>query len=91
MNETQERVLYEQWYYLMKETKKPTYLDFYDLEDRDLNFIENYLEQTVRYQDKWYFVTNGKKYFSTAEDRDTAPKYYIKELYKKPVPIKKWE
>ena len=84
-------VLYEHCYYLIKETKKPTYLDFYDLDDTD--FIEAklccYLEQTIRYKGKWFFVTTKKQYFSTAEDRDTAPKMLIKYLYRKPEPIEK--
>lgn len=76
-------ILYEHYYYLMKETKKPKYLDFYELEDTDLKNIECYLEQTVRYKNKWYFIEFKKKYFYTEEARKNAPKYMIKELYQK--------
>lgn len=79
--------LYEHCFYLVKETKKPTYLDFYDLEDKDLKSIECYLEQTVRINNKWYFVTTGKKYFRSEADRENAPKYYIKALYQKPIAL----
>jgi len=86
--ELMDNILYEQVYYLIKETKKPTYLDFYDLDDADLKMIECYLEQTIRYKNRWYFITTKKQYFSNAEKRDTAPKIYLKNLYKKPIPIK---
>lgn len=75
--------LYEHCYYLMRETKNPKYLDFYDLEDKDLKSIECYLEQTVRYKNKWYFIESKKTYFYTEEAREKASKHMIKELYKK--------
>ena len=83
--------LYEQLYYLIRETKKPTYLDFYDLDDSDFTEAKLccYLEQTIRYKGRWFFITTKKQYFSTAEDRDAAPKMLIKYLYQKPEPITK--
>ena len=73
--------LYEHVYYLVKETKKPKYLDFYDL--RETDNPEYYLDQTVRINGKWFFMTTGKTHFRSAADRDNAPKIYIKYLYKK--------
>ena len=77
--------LYEHCYYLIKETKKPKYLDFYELEEKDFEYpmVVSYLEQTVRYNDKWYFITTKNIHYRTIEERDKAPKVYIKELYKK--------
>lgn len=84
-------ILYEHQYYLIKETKKPFYLDFYDLDDSDFTEARLccYLEQTIRYKDKWFFVTTKKQYFSTETARDNAPKILIKYLYQKPKPIEK--
>ena len=91
MNKKMTNILYEHFYYLIKETKKPTYLDFYDLDDSD--FTETklccYLEQTIRYGGKWFFVTTKKQYFGTEAGRDAAPKMLIKHLYQKPEPIGK--
>ncbi len=78
--------LYEHCYYLMKETKKPTHLDFYELEDKDLRMLDAYEKQTVRYQGKWFFVTYRKQYFYSEESQKNAPRVYIKYLYKKPMP-----
>lgn len=82
--------LYESNYYLIKETKKPVYLDFYELDDTDFTEAKIccYLEQTVRYNGKWFFITTKKRYFSTAVGRDAAPKVVIKYLYKKPITLK---
>jgi len=80
-------VLYEGIYYLMRETKKPTYLNFYELEEKDLWDLIVYCDQTVRYNDKWFFISMKKTYFSTKERRDAAPKQYIKYLYKKKEPV----
>ena len=76
-------ILYEHCYYLMRQTKNPKYLDFYDLEEKDLRCIDCYLEQTVRYNNEWYFVEMKKKYYYNEIDREKAPKYMIKKLYKK--------
>lgn len=86
-------ILYEQHYYLIKETKKPTYLNFYELDDADFTefMLCGYLEQTIRYNGKWFFVTTKKQYFSTEAGRDEAPKILIKYLYKKPIPFQKTE
>ena len=82
--------LYEHWYYVMRETKKPVYLVFYDLERKDLQDIECYLEQTVRYDGKWFFVKAKTTYFGNERDRDAAFRLFIKFLYKKPIPIAKF-
>jgi len=79
--------LYEHCFYLIKETKKPKYLDFYDLNEKDLNSPEIYLEQTIRFNDKWYFITTGKQYCRSEEERENTPKIYIKHLYKKKEPL----
>ena len=79
--------LYEHCYYLMTETKKPKYLDFYDLEDKDLGWLVSYRNQTVRYRGKWFFVTYKKTYFSSEKAAKEAPENYIKYLYQKPIPI----
>ena len=75
--------LYEGSYYLIRQTKKPKYLDFYELEDKDLSCIECYLEQTVRYKNDWYFIEQKHRYFHSENERDISPRYYIKKLYKK--------
>lgn len=84
-----DRVLYEHQYYLVKETKQPTFLDFYGLEDKDFAefIVAGYVNQTIQYKNKWFFVTIQKKYFSTEEKRDASPKVLIKYLYKEPKPI----
>lgn len=84
-------VLYEHIYYLIKETKKPKYLDFYELDDTDFTEAKLccYLEQTIRYKGKWFFVTTKKQYFSTEAGRDTASKMLLKYLYRKPESIRK--
>ena len=79
-----ENILYSHQYYLVKETKNPTYLDFYDLTDKDMKYPEIYLEQTIRYRDRWFFVTSKTEYFRSEVEREKAPKVYIKYLYKKP-------
>lgn len=79
-------VLHEHNYYLMQETKKPTYLDFYELEEKDLPKIDCYLEQTVRYNDKWFFIKSAKTYFSLRQEN--YPKLWIKYLYKTKEAIK---
>lgn len=81
--------LYEHCYYLMKETKKPVYLDFYELEKKDLPNIVCYLEQTVRYNGKWFFIKMLKSYFKEYNQRENAPKNWIKFLYQKKQPILK--
>ena len=79
--------LYEGMYYLIKETKQPKYLDFYELEEKDLNDPVMYLEQTVRYAGKWYFITTKTRCFDSENERDSAPKVYIKNLYQKKKPL----
>lgn len=79
--------LYEHYAYIARETKQPKYLDFYELEQKDLKNIECYLDQTVRIDNKWFFVTTAKKYYRSEAERDRAPKFYIKRLYKKPEAI----
>ena len=79
-----DNLLYEYCYYLMRQTKKPKYLDFYELKDKDLKCLDSYLEQTVRYKNEWYFIESKRKYFHNKLDRDNAPRYIIKKLYKKP-------
>ncbi len=74
--------LYEHCYYRLRETKKPTYLDFYELDVNDLHNLECYLNQTIRFQNKWYFLEMKKKYFYTEKERDATPKYMMKPLYK---------
>ena len=81
--------LYEHCYYQMRETKRPKYLDFYELEKKDLQHIECYLEQTVRYSEKWFFIEMKKTYFQSAYLRDQAPRNWIKYLYQKKSPILK--
>jgi len=77
-----ENILYEHVYYIIKETKKPKYLDFYELTEKDLKDPEIYLEQTIRYNDKWFFITTGKQYFATEISSLLAPKIFIKYLYR---------
>lgn len=81
-------VLYEHVYCLIRETKKPKYLDFFALDAADLRDPRAYLEQTIRYAGKWFFVTTGKQIFKTVEARDAAPKIYIKFLRKPKAPFK---
>lgn len=66
----------------MRETKKPKYLDFYDLEREDLKNIEIYLENTVRYDGRWYFIETKKRYFRDEKESKKAEKIYIKNLYR---------
>ena len=80
-----DNIVYSHYYYLVRETKRPTYLDFYDLTDKDMEYPEIYLEQTIRYKNKWFFVTSKTKYFRTEKEQQEAPRVYIKYLYKKPV------
>ncbi len=80
-------ILYERHYYLMKQTKKPVYLDFYELEDKDLKLLNIYLEQTVRYKNEWYFIEWKKKYYHNEENAKKAPEFMIKKLYKKEEPL----
>ena len=79
--------IFEHCYYLVKQTKKPTYLDFYDISPKDLKFPEIYCDQTVRIEGNWYFVTMKKTYYYNEEEWKTAPRVYIKRLYKKPVAV----
>jgi hypothetical protein len=81
--------LFEHCYYQARETKKPIYLDFYEIEKKDLPHIDCYLEQTIRYNNKWYFVEMKKTYFRSETQRNNAPKYWIKNLYQKKSPILK--
>jgi len=82
-----DNVLYEHLYYLMRQTKQPKYLDFYELEGKDLKKLEYYVNQTIRYNGEWYFVKMEKTYFYDEFRRDAAPMYYIKKLWKQPEPI----
>lgn len=84
-------VLYSQYYYILRETKNPKYLDFYDLDDKDINEFDLalYQNQTIKYKNKWFFVTWKKRYCNSEKKRDALPERYIKYLYKKPVPLKK--
>ena len=75
--------LYRSKYFLMRETKQPTYLDFFDIEDKDLKYLYDYEDQTVRYNGKWFFIEQHHQDFSSEERRDASPKAYIKYLYKK--------
>jgi hypothetical protein len=77
-----ENALYEHVFYLIKETRKPKYLDFYELDDKDLKSPEFYLEETIRHNGKWYFITTSKQYFRSEELRAKAPRVFIKHLYK---------
>jgi len=81
-------MLYEKTQYLLKQTFKPKYLDFYDINEKDLTMPEIYLNQTLRFNNKWYFLTKSKKYFYSAEERDKMPELLIKDLYKKPIALK---
>ena len=80
--------MYEGGYYLMKETKQPKYLDFYDLKKEDLSSLVAYVDQTVRYKKRWFFVTHKTKLFYSFDVRDNYPENWIKYLYKKPEEIK---
>ena len=81
-------ILYEHYYYLMHETKRPKYLDFYDLNNKDLSMLELYMDQTVRYEGKWFFVKQYKKYFRDKKIRDSAPRNFIRYLYeRKMIPV----
>ena len=80
--------MYEGGYYLMKETKQPKYLDFYDLKKEDLAILRTYIGQTVRYKKRWFFVTHKTKLFYSFDVRDNYPENWIKYLYKKPEEIK---
>jgi len=80
--------MYEGGYYLMKETKQPKYLDFYDLKKEDLAILRTYIGQTVRYKKRWFFVTYKTKLFYSFDVRDNYPKNWIKYLYKQPEEIK---
>jgi len=82
-------IRYEGIYYLMKETKQPKYLDFYDLKREDLTTIWFYVGQTVRYRKRWFFVTDETKLFYSKKERDNYPQNWIKHLYKQPKPIKR--
>lgn len=76
-------ILYEHYYYLMQETKNPKYLDFYDLDNKDLSLLELYINQTVRYRGRWFFVKQYKKYFRNKKNADVAPGNFIKYLYER--------
>jgi len=78
-------VLYENSYYLLRETKNPTYLDFYELNDRDVEFpaIVAYAKQTVRYKGKWFFV----EYKTEIGCEKRGVSVFLKHLYKKPKKI----
>lgn len=49
-----ENKVHRRYIFIAKETKKPRYLDFYDLDSfREISLYE---KQTVRLNGKWYFV-----------------------------------
>lgn len=83
--------MYEGGRYLMKETKQPKYLDFFDLEDKHLSVLAVYVDQTVRYKNKWFFITYKTKLFYSKKDRDNYAENWIKYLYKQPNQITKQE
>jgi len=47
-----------------------------------------YIDQTVRYKKRWFFVTHKTKLFYSFDVRDNYPENWIKYLYKKPEEIK---
>jgi hypothetical protein len=63
-------------------------LDFYDLDFNDLNKLELYENQTVRFEKNWYIVKSSKVNFYSVDEMDKFPRYWIKKPYKKPEPIK---
>lgn len=79
--------LYEKTQYILKQTQKPKYLDFYDLDKKDLTMPEIYIGETIRLENKWFFLEVKKKYFNSEKERDEAPTTLIKELYKKPTAL----
>ena len=83
--------MYEGGRYLMKETKQPKYLNFFDLKDKDLSLLVAYVDQTIRYKNKWFFVTHNTKLFYSEKDRDNYAENWIKYLYKQPNQITKQE
>ena len=78
---------YEGGYYLIKETKQPKYLDFYDLKKKDLTTLWAYVGQTVGYRKRWFFITYKTTLFYSEKARDNYAKNWIKYLYKQPMPL----
>ena len=82
--------VYLKWIWIMKGKTKICYgmnLDFYDLEDSDLNKLESYENKTVRYKGDWYVIKHYEKRFFSEKTMDEFPRYWIKKPYKKPEPI----
>ena len=78
-------ILYEHTIYYLQETRNPTYLIFHELsiDDKDLYFLEVYLGETMRWNNKWWIVRCRRQYFRDEATRDSAVRYYFKPLYKR--------
>lgn len=82
--------IYEKIYYVMQGKTKlccDMNLNFFDLTDKDLNFLLIYENETVRYKGKWFVVKRKKTFFNFKSIRDKFPENWIKYPYKKAIPV----
>ncbi len=83
-------VCYGKTYYIMQGKTKLCMgmnLDFFDLTDHDLHSLFLYVDQTVRYKNKWFVVKTKKRWFTSKKERNEYPDNWIKYPYKEKIEV----